>query len=238
MPDPETLRRAIEFVDECDTQHSACTHRERPEQMPSRLLDVGPPGAGDVIRLVEIDAGVKARYVTLSYCWGDNVGHFTTTRATASARKDGIIISELPKTFRDAIIMARALKVRYLWIDSLCICQDDHKDWERESARMAAVYTNAYLTLAATGSRDCNTGLFHESSLGPFVPLPYQTPDGVHASVWTYALQLRPEVVTPRYVDMDREPLSQRGWAFQERVLSRRLRGLEERTSVPPAMPH
>jgi hypothetical protein len=48
--------------------------------------------------------------------------------------------------------------MRYLWIDSLCICQDDSEDWERESANMAAVYSNSYLTIAATNAKNNAVG--------------------------------------------------------------------------------
>lgn len=58
---------------------------------------------------------------------------------------------QLPTLFKDAILFfARKLGIRYLWIDALCILQDDSKDWERESAVMAEVYSNPYLTIAAT----------------------------------------------------------------------------------------
>jgi hypothetical protein len=88
---------------------------------------------------------------------------------------------------------------------------------------MAAVYTNAYLTLAATGGQDCNAGLFRYSTLGPYIQLPYDTVDGAHSSVWTYPLDMGKEIFTSEYINMSTEPLSKRGWAFQERVLSRRL---------------
>lgn len=39
----------------------------------------------------------------------------------------GMPITELPQTFHDAIEVCRALNIRYLWIDSLCIIQNDHQ---------------------------------------------------------------------------------------------------------------
>jgi hypothetical protein len=55
----------------------------------------------------------------------------------------------LSQVFRDAILVARRLHIRYLWIDSLCIIQDDEKDWQTESAKMASIYKDALLTIAA-----------------------------------------------------------------------------------------
>lgn len=67
---------------------------------------------------------------------------------------------ELPKTFQEAIALTRKLGVRYLWIDSLCIIQDDHHGWEVESAKMATIYSLSYLTIAATHAADSQQGCF------------------------------------------------------------------------------
>lgn len=65
----------------------------------------------------------------------------------------------LSETFQDAITLTRQLRVQYIWIDSLCIVQDDRYDWETESATMAAVFQNAYLTIAASLAAD-SSGCF------------------------------------------------------------------------------
>lgn len=64
-------------------------------------------------------------------------------------RKAGIRTSLLSQTFRDAIAIARELDIRYLWIDSLCIIQDDVTDWEAESAKMSSIYRLSIVTIAA-----------------------------------------------------------------------------------------
>jgi len=87
-------------------------------------------------------------YIALSHCWGPNQ-IITTTKATLQSRKAGIDLSMLSQVFRDAILVARRLHIRYLWIDSLCIIQDDEKDWQTESAKMASIYKDALLTIAA-----------------------------------------------------------------------------------------
>ncbi|KAG4433188.1 hypothetical protein IFR05_011323 [Cadophora sp. M221] len=60
----------------------------------------------------------------------------------------------------DAIEVAKRLGLRYLWIDSVCIIQDDEEDWERESSKMADVYQNSYITIAATCAADSSVGMF------------------------------------------------------------------------------
>jgi hypothetical protein len=69
-------------------------------------------------------------------------------------------MQDLPPTFPDAVQLSRALGIAYLWIDSLCIIQDDADDWAREAGRMADVYRSATLTLSADAAADCNAGLF------------------------------------------------------------------------------
>jgi hypothetical protein len=85
-----------------------------------------------------------------------------------------IFIDDLSNTFRDAVRITRELAGRYLWIDSLCIIQDDEDDWAREAALMAEVYANFHCTLAALSSKNSTEGcrLFPiQDTIGSFVDL-------------------------------------------------------------------
>ncbi|KAK0727277.1 heterokaryon incompatibility, partial [Lasiosphaeria miniovina] len=91
----------------------------------------------------------RGKYAALSHCWGSpGQQPFTTTADNLASRQSGIDFQHLPPTFRDAVIVASELGVQNLWIDSLCIIQDDADDWARESIRMAAVYGKAHVTIA------------------------------------------------------------------------------------------
>jgi hypothetical protein len=106
--------------------------------------------------------GFKEDYVTLSHCWGEK--HIvTTTKESLTRRKEGIEVSLLPKTFSDAILITRKLRFRYLWIDSLCIIQDDEADWQLESKKMAKIYENSALTISASAAHDAEYGCFFEA---------------------------------------------------------------------------
>ena len=59
------------------------------------------------------------------------------------------VVDNMPPLFQDAIVTTWKLGIQYLWIDSLCIIQDSKDDWEIESAKMGAVYRNAYVTIVA-----------------------------------------------------------------------------------------
>lgn len=126
---------------------------------PSRLIDLGSiDSQSGSIKLVDT-ARVKpeGNYITLSHCWGGG----TPVKLKSENLSDFFLeIRSLPKTFEHAVEATRKLGVRYLWIDSLCIVQDDPSDWMREAALMHKVYRHAWCNLSATAARNSNAGLF------------------------------------------------------------------------------
>jgi hypothetical protein len=85
----------------------------------------------------------------LSHCWGE-MNFLTLSRSNLEAFQAQIPQEALSQTFIDAIRISRDLGFSYLWIDSLCILQDDPNDWGRESALMSAVYGGSGLNIAVT----------------------------------------------------------------------------------------
>lgn len=156
------------WLDECCSNHDACIHGKLDEtRFPTRILDLrSQPERGCSIVLVDsISLNRQTScYATLSHCWG-TAEVIRTTRSTLARRQLCIQWSELPRTFQDAITIVRALGVGFLWIDSLCIVQDDELDWKRESARMASVYSNSFINIAATGASDSSGGCFWPRSI-------------------------------------------------------------------------
>jgi hypothetical protein len=147
------------------------------------------------------------------------VPQFTTTKATLEERKRQIIISDLSQTQQDVIKLARELGVRYLWMDSICICQGDYDDWERESAKMLSIYANSYLTVAASKAKDHSEGLFSETISREYKTFEY-TSGELRGQAMAFNLLLNEESGASTYISLPDEPLSDRGWALQERVLS------------------
>jgi hypothetical protein len=125
------------WLHRCDEFHE-CTSANG-AAMPSRLLDVGPADT-DTLRLCCSNKNKTLKYVALSHCWGvlteAEKRQFCTTDENIKARQKGFDVSELPKTFRDAVRVAQNLGIQYLWIDSLCIIQGNQKDWKSEAKRM------------------------------------------------------------------------------------------------------
>jgi hypothetical protein len=99
-------------------------------------------------------------YTALSHCWGAVAGHLVTMTANLKQMIRGIPIEEIPKTYIDAFEITRSLGVRYIWIDALCIIQDDPEDWQLESAKMCDIYRNAYYTIAASAAASNDHGCF------------------------------------------------------------------------------
>ncbi|KAH7009204.1 heterokaryon incompatibility protein-domain-containing protein [Microdochium trichocladiopsis] len=166
--------------------------------MPHRLIHTGlgldTPNNG--VKLVDTRVS-QGKYAALSHCWGKKQP-LRTTRSTLDNHLRHIPWTAIPRTFQDAIGTARVIGLEYIWIDSLCIVQDDAKDWEVESSQMMDIYSNAHLTIAATWGTGSHTGCT------------LQTKPTVYA---------RPLV----YHDVSELPLNTRGWVLQEQLLSRRV---------------
>ncbi|KAI0149577.1 HET-domain-containing protein [Xylariaceae sp. FL1272] len=209
-----SLRVVSDLLKRCHDSHEQCSLEET--RLPSRILDIGK--SGEAIKLIEIHEEQTGIYASLSYCWGE-VANFTTSQQSINARRSGIQISHLPKAFRDAISICRHLDIHYLWIDSLCICQDDAEDWTRESARMMDVYSNAHLVIAANQTTDSAQGIFHVRSEVPSCVI--DVPD--YATHVYAQLSMNQDEHDWNQRGFPHEPLCKRAWALQERVLARRV---------------
>lgn len=208
------------WLDECNQFHQKCQEvgiknsGEASQRLPARVLDVGTSkgSCGKSVKIIENFCG---QYLALSHCWG-TVRHLVTKRSNIESHKKGISLQNLPKTFQDAVILTRDIGLRYVWIDSLCIIQDDIKDWSNEAAKMADVYENAYCTIAATGSKGDQEGIFIQRSKQDVCPLRY---NGADTSIT--ATYIEDDVAV--MLELHKSPLSTRAWTLQERLLSRRM---------------
>jgi Heterokaryon incompatibility protein (HET) len=97
-------------------------------QLPSRVIDVRPA----VHFLQETTHSEVGTYVTLSHVWGNPYSIPELALSTFEDKKSRIPLEILPRTFKDAILITRNPDIPYLWIDSLCIIQDDGADKERQ----------------------------------------------------------------------------------------------------------
>ena len=142
-------------------------------KLPRRLLDVGFR-EGDAIKLIESSKleSKDQKYVAVSHCWcTDEDRMFKTLDSNLRDRLQSISMTGMPKVLKDSIKVTRALGVQYLWIDTVCLIQDNPDDDKgKEISRMGDYYSNAFFTIAASSST---------SSIVPFVTErnPYYEPD-------------------------------------------------------------
>jgi hypothetical protein len=166
-------------------------------------------------------------YAALSYCWGSNGVPLQTTSENESRHRSRIPHRELPRTFQDAVQIAQTLGIGYLWIDSLCIRQDDPAEWEQEATRMDQVYMGATLTIAASDGGSASAGVFPRHC----APLHKASSSRAHLAITSDDGSGPPLLVQVHDMGLqgsDRPnealPILQtRGWTLLESTLSRRV---------------
>ncbi|PVI00628.1 hypothetical protein DM02DRAFT_562728 [Periconia macrospinosa] len=145
------MTKARTWLEICRTGHEGfcSTSGQKPnEQTPS-------PQPRDLIAIDLINMSLchmpqGSDFIALSYCW-PATPYLTLKRANNQElfKKDALLnhMNELPGTVQDAIICSRELPLQYLWIDALCIMQDDKDHKEKQLRQMDRVYSCASLTL-------------------------------------------------------------------------------------------
>jgi len=205
-----------EWFDKCTKHHKRCKENMH-SWFPTRLLSLGPKGR--YIRLIITkDNPPNGPYMTLSHRWTEE--RYTKLQSsTAMQLQQAIDVVRLPKTFQDAVRVCRHLNIHYLWIDSLCIKQDENdlSDWVEESQRMGQVYSSACLNVSATRSFDGSGRLLGGSSWASKVPTQIEV--GTDDSSQKYY------VIDGDLWDDEIEsaPLLRRAWVYQERYLAHRI---------------
>ncbi|MBE3043726.1 HET domain-containing protein [Candidatus Bathyarchaeota archaeon] len=160
VPDATSSAESLDWAKakliECLTTHPACASNST-TLLPDRILDVGA-SPDDGIRL-RVTNDTPGRYLCLSHCWGTQAFLCTLT-SNIALHRDNIPLQSFPRTFKDAVSLTHLLGLRYLWIDSLCIVQDDEDDWRTQAGKMSDIYAGAHLTIAAVHAEDSRGGLF------------------------------------------------------------------------------
>lgn len=174
------------------------------------------------------------KYITLSHCRGQNAAKSptTTTTATLQARKRGLTFNEICPLFQDVFSLVRMSGYRYIWIDSLCIVQDDESDWQVQSMKMADIYAGSFLNIATTYAPDSSHRLFVDRyfSTNHKSTFPVQSFKLIADNKEKSEVHIRQShTIDHEYIcgDLRRRrwqyaPLLDRAWVLQERLLARR----------------
>ncbi|KAL2132213.1 hypothetical protein VTI74DRAFT_4069 [Chaetomium olivicolor] len=233
---PEGIAQLKAWLHTCDTHHGLSCRPSTPTSPPSRLIDVS---GGTTLRLVTPPSSASAslRYAALSYVWG-GPQPFCTTTSTLHSRlsPSGFPFASLPPTLRDAVLTAQHLGIPYLWIDSLCIVQDDAEDKFRELARMGDIYKSAYLTIVAARASSVEEGFLEDRGQQgtglwrALVPVEYPLPNEKATNLQQGSKMPRGERGRVYLLEESasmlgtlKDPVAERAWCLQERVLSPRV---------------
>ena len=218
-PGSETQFELVrQWLRDCD-KHDLCKPTRSnstilpPTRLPTRLIDVGTERKSSTICLHETQIDADAKYIALSHPWGDRKeAHFCTTRKSIETHKNGIAVQALPSMFQDAVELTRALGIRYLWIDSLCIIQGKDGDFDDEAGRMETVFSTAHCVIAASNATGNSDKLFTSQRQRECVKFERENEPPFYIC----------QVIDDFPRDVIRGPLSKRGWVLQERALARR----------------
>ncbi|OQV03466.1 hypothetical protein CLAIMM_08507 [Cladophialophora immunda] len=166
----------------------------------------------DVQRRCVVDSPVRPSYFALSYVWGPSKNDLRATSANIDDLKKPHSLTEeaLPRTIFDVMQLVSDLGGRHLWVDRLCILQDDDADKSLQIPRMDSVYSLAELTIIAASSSGAHDGVAGLS---------------VARSVEQDVCRISPTmalITFPTENLYEGSVYSHRGWTLQERVLSRR----------------
>ncbi|CAH0036434.1 unnamed protein product [Clonostachys rhizophaga] len=233
---PGTISR---WLHKCDSNHTSCVRpavigpdvtNHADYQLDTNVIAQDRPLSGEDFfekhtsnfRVLDLETrcikrvALHARYVTLSYVWGQipmfqlqrgNIKELETTGAL------DLVLSGLPRTVQNAIDLVKSIGERYPWIDALCLIQDDMQDVNLGIELMNSIYSGSYFTLVAATGADSNAGLpgFQDTRASGFQIVKELVPRG-----------MRMAVVHSIDWHLEKSTSSSRGWTMQELVLPRR----------------
>ncbi|KAF8548636.1 HET-domain-containing protein [Imleria badia] len=174
----------------------------------------GPTFLIDVIDSCLVDAPSECRYIALSYVWGTGAVFKHLQENSTSLRNPGVLsVLPIPTTIRDAMTVVHAIRERYLWVDSICIIQNDLQMQQTEITRMGSIYSNALFTIIAASGDSANSGL---PGVRPGTREELQRTVKLASGEVLLGIDFRPGSI-------DDTLWGKRAWTFQERVLSTRV---------------
>lgn len=229
----EVFTLAQHWIVECERDHPSC-RRPSDTFYPTRLLEIIPPS--DIfdfrspVRLVSKDPSeqienqpeFEGTYATLSHCWG-GMAFCKLELGTLTRFQHAIPFDDLPLSFQHAVIFARRLKIRWIWIDALCIIQDSESDWLRESATMKDIYAHSYCNISATAAHDSTEGLFRDRDPDRnWAPTVAVRVKGI-ADIGTNTITCTILDLSFWETSVEQAPVNKRSWVLQERLLAPRV---------------
>lgn len=212
----ENLKQARRWLEDCLHSHPKCKTEQN--FMPSRILHIDKiETSGEFEVLIEQTHDLVQPFVALSYCWGGDQP-YKTTKSRMESDNLCLQYGKLAKSVQDAIRVTLSLGLRYLWVDALCIIQDDEDDKIEQIIEMPRIYNQACVTIFAARSDRATKGFLDEIDLVNTtqlaVRLPFRCPDQYATVGSAYITHIEDSA--------EYEPIHFRAWTLQERYLSNR----------------
>lgn len=183
--------------------------------MPKRLIEIlDEPGDLPSSHKVRLATNPPpALYAVLSYCWGgDQPGKTAKKDDLLQKYEQEIPLKVLPRTIRDALVVTRRINLKFLWVDAMCIVQDDKDDVAEQITQMHHIYRGAMVTISVTDAATSSEGFLQPRTNFRPVKLRARLDDNVFGDLFA----------VPFYTDLRRSRLLTRGWTYQEGCLSTR----------------
>jgi hypothetical protein len=199
------------WISDCESQHAGQCQKNITKGLPAHFKLI------NIDTLCIVDASEPQRFVALSYMWGGHEGgkdlQLVQSNVDQLSQSGGLELQQLPNTISDAIVLCRDLGEHRLWVDRLCIVQDEPVTKELQINAMHTIYGMAAFTIVAAVDRAKATGL-----------------PGVQGRPRTSFLDNDTRLFNAEgshvdlnfFVTVDKSAWNTRGWTFQERVLSTR----------------
>lgn len=161
-----------------------------------------------------------AKWACLSHCWGTTLNPIKLNKKSYKQYHDFISVAKLPKSFQDALRIARYLGLKYLWIDCFCIEQGSAIDFDMEASKMADVYRNSFILIVAAAAADSHGGCLIKSDPDKFIRITVDSQQNLYFGVRQCKFTKELEELTDVYEEF---PTHERAWCYQEQVLAQRL---------------
>lgn len=144
------------WIDDCEKSHACATVQEFHE-VASLVVTIFV----DVVDKCLVRRLVSdTRYVSLSYVRGAVDIFETTTDNVEELMKPGALAEKpLNQVFKDAMNATEGLGERYLWVDALCIPQDNGPHKAEAIERMDIVYSFSLVTIVALSGLNADSSL-------------------------------------------------------------------------------
>lgn len=218
LVDPQWIDEGVvkNWIRTCDEDHGVlCSHSSVSNEegiQPLYLIDT-------MNDCIVRSSNSTRKYVALSYVWGQTQSLRNNSKLCQKLQQRNILSSSefshlIPTTIKDAIRIVRFLGKRYLWVDALCIVQDDKQLLESELSRMHLIYAYASITIIAAVGEDANHGLRGFKKL--------TAPRNIRQDIIQLGGSER--IILKNSIHAMNFPTSyyKRGWTFQELIFSRR----------------